>query len=79
MLPEEMEPKPPKKYLKRADHHWLDVYTSDGHFMDIRVLQWAPGAQRWCYSGNVGTGMYVDTKFWRYVDHCPMPELKEKI
>ena len=69
------EPKPPSKYLRTAEHHWLDIFDGDGHFFGMVVLQWAPGAQRWCHSGNVGTGMFVPTQNWRYKTHCQMPEL----
>ena len=68
------EPKPPTKYLRTADHHWLDDYDCDGHYFGRIVLQWNPGAERWSHSGMVATGSYVDTKNWRYVCHCPIPE-----
>lgn len=69
------EPTPPANMMKMAEHHWLDNYDSDGHYFGTFVLQWAPGANRWCHSGNVGTGMYVNTQCWKYNSHCKMPEL----
>lgn len=65
---------PPSKFLKRGDHHWLEVLDSDGHNFGLVVLQWNPGAQKWSHSGNIATGMYIDTSYWKYHSHCPMPE-----
>jgi hypothetical protein len=70
-----VEPKPPVNMIKQAEHHWLDSYDSDGHFFGTYVLQWAPGVNRWCHSGNVGTGMYVNTYYWSYNSHCKMPDM----
>ena len=53
-------PTPPKHELKSANHHWLDVYDSDGHYFERVIRQWAPQAQKWCHSGNVGTGIYTE-------------------
>ena len=74
-LRERIEVKPPVKDLKRAEHHWLEVLDSDGHSFGLIVLQWNPGAQRWSHSGMVGTGIYVDTSYYRYVAQCPMPDI----
>jgi hypothetical protein len=64
---------PPIKYLKTADHHWIDKYTYDGEYQETVVLQWAPGAQKWCHSGEVGTGIYAYIgENWKYKAHCPM-------
>ena len=68
------EPLPPMSYVRRAEHHWLDEYDSDGHYHGRIVLQWNPGAQRWSHSGMLATNSYINTKFWKYVGHCPMPE-----
>lgn len=67
-----VEPVPPKGQ-KLGGHHWLQEVDFDGRVMDTVVLQWSPGVQRWSHSGNVGTGMYVDTKGWKYLAPCPMP------
>jgi hypothetical protein len=69
-----VEPKPPGHHAKLGGHHWLEVFDTDGHSFGLVVLQWNPGAQRWSHSGNVGTGMYLDTRSWKYVADCPMPE-----
>lgn len=68
------EPQPPTKHIRTADHHWLDRYDIDGHFHHRVVLQWNPSAKRWSHSGNVGTGIYVNTQYWRYVAPCLIPE-----
>lgn len=68
------EPKPLGYDVRLAGHHWLDDYDMDGHFFGRVVLQWNPGVERWSHSGNVATGMYVDTTYWRYVCPCPIPE-----
>lgn len=68
------EPKPKGHELRTAGHHWLDDFDMDGHFFGRIVLQWNPGAQRWSHSGNVATGMYVDTTYWQYVCPCSIPE-----
>lgn len=68
------EPTPPTKNLKSADHHWLDIYDSDGHYFGRVVLQWNPAAKRWSHSGMLATNSYIDTKHWEYVGLCPMPE-----
>jgi len=52
-------PKPPATEIKFAHHYWIDHYDSDGHYHGCTVLQWAPGANQWCHSGNLATGMYV--------------------
>lgn len=71
----EGEPKPAKNAdLRLAGHHWLDCYDIDGHFHQRVVLQWNPSAKRWSHSGDVGTGIYVNTQYWRYVAPCPIPE-----
>lgn len=71
ILPVAPSPAPPN--IKMADHHWLEVMDSDGHSFGLVVAQWNPGAKRWSHSGNVATGMYLDTQLWRYVEPCPMP------
>lgn len=74
-----MIPQPPGWMAMQAGHHWLDHFDSDGHFHGTVVLQWAPSAKKWCHSGNVGTGMYVDvTEHWRYSAECPMPDFPER-
>jgi len=64
---------PPLHHSKLALHHWLDAFDCDGRYEGRIVLQWNPGALRWSHSGNVGTGHYVDTKYWKYVGLCVMP------
>lgn len=64
---------PPNNELKLANHHWLEVWDSDGHFFEFVVLQWNPVAKRWSHSGNVATGLYVNTEGWRYSCKCPLP------
>lgn len=64
---------PPGHHVRGAGHHWLEILDCDGHSFGICVLQWNPGARKWSHSGNVGTGMYVDTRYWRYVAECPLP------
>lgn len=61
---------------KLGGHHWLIEYDYDGRAKDTVVLQWAPGAQRWCHSGNLGTGQYVDTQGWKYLCPCKMPPIE---
>lgn len=68
------EPMPPKKFIRGADHHWMEKRDCDGHIWGLVVLQWNPGAKRWSHSSYVGTGFYVDTKYWLYHSHCPIPE-----
>lgn len=65
--------KPPNP--KAAEHHWLEVFDSDGHSFGLVVAQWNPGAQKWSHSGYVGSGLYLDTRYWRYVAPCQMPEI----
>lgn len=72
---EAVEPTPPQRFLKMAEHHWLEVLDSDGHSFGLIVLQWAPGAKHWCYSGNVGSNLPRHTAYYRYVAHCPMPPI----
>ncbi len=67
------EPVPPGWQARTAGHHWLEKLDSDGHSSGVIVLQWNPSARRWSFSGNVGTGMYVNTKGWKYVERCPVP------
>ena len=58
---------------KSGDHHWLEKFDSDGHSGGLIVLQWNPVAKRWSFSGQLGTGNYVDTTGWKYVAIAPMP------
>lgn len=74
-----VEPVPPNEYLKRSDHHWLEVLDIDGHSFGLQVVQWNPGARRWTHSGNFGTGIYLNTECWRYVAHCPLPGTEESV
>lgn len=69
-------PVPPQP--KDAGHHWLEDFDCDGHSFGMVVAQWNPGARRWSHSGNVATGMYLDTRHWKYVAPCPMPDFPEK-
>lgn len=69
----EGEPIPPKWHARTAEHHWLLNTDMDGHTFGLVVLQWCPSARRWTHSGNVGTGMYVPTKYWVYKGLCPIP------
>jgi hypothetical protein len=64
-------PLPPN--AKAAEHHWLEVLDIDGHSFGLVVAQWNPGAKRWSHSGMVGSGLYLETQYWRYVAPCPMP------
>lgn len=70
----EKEPVPPVNHIKTAGHHWLDQIDFDGRFHQRVVLQWNPVAKRWSHSGQVGTGLYIDTKRWKYIEPCVMPE-----
>lgn len=72
-LPIPKEARPPKSELKAGNHHWLEVLNSDGHSFGLVVLQWNPGVQRWSHSGQMATGLYVETYHWRYVGLCPFP------
>ena len=72
-----IEPKPPVGHDRLAGHHWLDVYDGDGHYFGTRVLQWNPGAKKWSHSGEVATGLYVETTYWVYNQPCPMPDAAE--
>lgn len=68
------EPVPPPKHIRGAEHHWLEKKDCDGHSAGFIVLQWNPFAKRWSHSGCVGTGGYIDTKYWIYKGYCPIPE-----
>ena len=70
---EAVEPAPPLKYSKSAGHHWLDAFDCDGHYKGRIVLQWNPGAKRWSHSGHVGSNIYVNARYWKYIGHCEMP------
>jgi hypothetical protein len=72
-LRDPVEPTPPNEYLKRSDHHWLEVLDIDGHSSGLQVVQWNPSAQRWSHSGAYGTGLYLNTEYWKYVTYCPLP------
>lgn len=74
-LPKQTEPTPPGFLVGHAGHHWLDEVDHDGRRNQRVVLQWNPNARRWSYSGQVGTGQYVNTWGWQYVAPCEMPEL----
>lgn len=69
-----VEPVPPNKFLKRSDHHWLEVLDTDGHSFGLQVAQWNPGARRWTRSGEYGTDMFLSTEGWKYVAYCPTPD-----
>lgn len=69
----EGEPVPPKWHIRLAGHHWLLKKDMDGHIYGLIVLQWCPSARRWSHSGNVGTDIYVPTKYWEYKEECPIP------
>lgn len=73
-LRRETEPQPPVNQARFAEHHWLQQITYDGHYGSVIVLQWNPSAKRWSHSGDVGTGVYVDTGGWRYLGPCEMPD-----
>lgn len=68
------EPVPPMNHIRGAEHHWLEKIDCDGHSSGFIVLQWNPSAKRWSHSGCVGTGGYIDTKYWVYKGYCPIPE-----
>jgi hypothetical protein len=70
---------PPPQFMKMAENHWIakreGQYSGSNSIIEIFVLQWNPGAQRWSHSGLVGTGMYVmlyDNFEW--YAYCPLPE-----
>lgn len=69
------EPLPPGHHQRLAEHHWLDAFDIDGHFKGTVVLQFNPAVKRWSHSGDVGTGIYVNTKYWKYRCPCPMPDI----
>jgi hypothetical protein len=69
-------PTPPTFQIKQAEHHWLDIFDSDGHYFGRVILQWAPSAKKWCHSGNVGTDIYLENvdENWKYVCKQEMPK-----
>lgn len=68
------EPSPPLLMSRIAGHHWLREIDFDGRASEYIVLQWNPAAKRWSHSGSVATGYYIDTRGWKYIQPCPMPE-----
>lgn len=62
---------------KLANHHWLAVYDSDGHYHRSVVLQWNPGAQKWSLSGQVGSDCYINTKHFVYLCPCVQPPMQK--
>ncbi len=64
---------PPGHHARLGGHHWVQKIDTDGSVIDTVVLQWNPSVRRWSHSGNVGTGLYVDIKGWKYLSVCPMP------
>lgn len=69
------EPMPPEATRKRAEHHWLNLFTADGAFLHTAVFQWSPQDRRWCHSGDLATSSFVSVTGARYVGICPMPDL----
>lgn len=72
---QQVEPKPPVVFLKSASHHWLQELDHDGRLGQPVVLQWAPASERWCISGGVASGIFMDTRGWKYLAPCPAPDL----
>lgn len=68
-----VEPVPPGHHARLGGHHWLQEVDFDGRVCDTVVYQWNPGVQRWSHSGEIGTGYYMETKGWKYLQPCPMP------
>lgn len=69
------QPVPPGRALLQAGHHWLAETDYEGRILFLRVMQWAPCAKRWCRSGEVASGEYVECEGWKYISECPVPEL----
>ncbi|MDE1171191.1 MAG: hypothetical protein PW734_08300, partial [Verrucomicrobium sp.] len=69
----DIEPAPPGIHIAHAGHHWLMVTDFDGRFHGLVVMQWQPGAKRWCHSGDVATGRDVDASGWEYVEPVAQP------
>jgi hypothetical protein len=68
-------PTPPLFESKQANHYWLDIFDCDGHYFGRVILQWAPGAKKWCHSGNLGTDIYVPvSEHWKLVCKQEMPD-----
>lgn len=64
---------PPAAHIERAGHHWLLVRDYDGHEFGYVVLQWQPGARRWCHSQQYARGEAINVDHYEYVGPCPLP------
>lgn len=69
-----VEPRPPLVFIKSASHHWLQEVYDDGRPGQPVVLQWSPASERWCISGDVASGIFMDTRGWKYLAPCPVPD-----
>jgi hypothetical protein len=62
--------KPPDSYLSTPRHHFLHLYDDDNKFIKEIVLQWDPINEQWVASGQLGSGVFVDTTNMQYVAVC---------
>lgn len=59
---------------KIAGHHWLREIDFDGRPDQPVILQWGPFSKAWFRSGEVGTGLPLDTRGFEYL--APVEPLK---
>jgi hypothetical protein len=69
---------PPKKYLQKAEHHWIEQIDIDGRGCGLLVMQWQSGAKAWCLPNQyaAGNANALEGYVWRGL--CPTPAFKEE-
>lgn len=78
LSPHDITPKPGPLHIKHAGHHWLDNYDFEGRYHGTYVFQWAPGAQQWFHSGEVGTCSHpLNLKGWVYNSPAEPPPIRD--
>lgn len=82
MVCTKVKPVPAGHCIGGAGHHILKMYDCDGHFNGYQILQWQPGAKKWCIPGNVASGNDIPwerIEYWEYFCECPIPEYDSEL
>jgi hypothetical protein len=69
---------PPKKHIKKAEHHWVEQIDSDGRGTGLSVMQWQAGVKAWCFPNQYGAGNESPLEGYVWRGLCPTPAFEDE-
>ena len=69
---------PPKKHIKKAEHHWVEQIDCDGRGTGLSVMQWQAGVKAWCLPNQYAAGNENPLEGYVWRGLCPTPAFGEE-